>query len=356
MAGAVIGSLAALLPLGAGIGTINAQTTTNSGGGSSTTSNVAHVLFQIQPTILPAAPSGVGYTQSLSVPLASSNVSNSFNWMLIAGGLPPGLTLAVNAPAGNNSTINTVGKTQGGNTATITGIPTVPGDYTFTLGVTNGANVTTQSFTISVRSSTDNANSANNNINNANANGTNATVPSAVPAGGTGSVLGTSTIAAHSTTPSLISNLDAELMDIRTRLMALQQIIAGGGTGFSGSNNGANPGIPNTGAAPSGTIGSSSANENIGLLYGPGFFTSALTSDMSLGSTGQNVKLLQQFLNAHGSWIASAGEPGSPGNETEYFGRATEQALQLWQVMNDATPANGVFNAATRNAIAALNL
>jgi hypothetical protein len=40
--------------------------------------------------------------------------------------------------------------------------------------------------------------------------------------------------------------------------------------------------------------------------------------------------MLQKFLNTHGFVIASTG-PGSPGNETTLFGRATQTALQKYQ-------------------------
>lgn len=45
---------------------------------------------------------------------------------------------------------------------------------------------------------------------------------------------------------------------------------------------------------------------------------------------GLEVKLLQQFLNARDFKLASTG-PGSPGEETEYFGPRTQAALALFQ-------------------------
>ena len=55
-----------------------------------------------------------------------------------------------------------------------------------------------------------------------------------------------------------------------------------------------------------------------------------ITSNLSLGSRGPSVKVLQQFLNTHGFVIASSG-PGSPGNETETMGSLTLQAVRKFQ-------------------------
>jgi putative chitinase len=51
------------------------------------------------------------------------------------------------------------------------------------------------------------------------------------------------------------------------------------------------------------------------------------------GSKGPEVKALQQFLNSNGFRIASSGQ-GSPGNETENFGPATDAAVKNWQKSN----------------------
>jgi hypothetical protein len=51
---------------------------------------------------------------------------------------------------------------------------------------------------------------------------------------------------------------------------------------------------------------------------------------LTLGSTGQEVLLLQKFLNTHGFMVATSG-PGSAGNETDYFGKGTQKAVQAYQ-------------------------
>jgi len=52
--------------------------------------------------------------------------------------------------------------------------------------------------------------------------------------------------------------------------------------------------------------------------------------NLTVGSTGSDVKCLQGAMNALGHIIASSG-PGSPGNETSYFGPLTLSAVQKYQ-------------------------
>lgn len=65
------------------------------------------------------------------------------------------------------------------------------------------------------------------------------------------------------------------------------------------------------------------------------------------GSRGEDVRQLQRFLNTHGFVIARMGI-GSPGNETSYFGLATQSALAKFQAANGITPAVGYFGPVTR--------
>ena len=56
----------------------------------------------------------------------------------------------------------------------------------------------------------------------------------------------------------------------------------------------------------------------------------ALTKDLNLGDSDSQVKILQQRLNKLGFKIAESGS-GSPGNETEYFGALTREAVKRFQ-------------------------
>ncbi|HUY05553.1 MAG TPA: peptidoglycan-binding domain-containing protein [Candidatus Paceibacterota bacterium] len=73
----------------------------------------------------------------------------------------------------------------------------------------------------------------------------------------------------------------------------------------------------------------------------------AFSRDLKHGDTGDDVRALQAYLNAHGFAVAAAG-PGSAGNETGYFGSATEAALARFQAANSIAPASGYFGSITR--------
>jgi peptidoglycan hydrolase-like protein with peptidoglycan-binding domain len=77
---------------------------------------------------------------------------------------------------------------------------------------------------------------------------------------------------------------------------------------------------------------------------------SVYTRDLTLGSTGEDVKALQKFLNANGYLVAERGV-GSPGNETLIFGYATEAALARYQADHNLSPAVGYFGPLTRTHI-----
>ena len=54
---------------------------------------------------------------------------------------------------------------------------------------------------------------------------------------------------------------------------------------------------------------------------------------LSIGSKSEDVRCLQKFLNSAGFPVSLTG-PGSPGNETSYFGPLTKQAVIAWQNAN----------------------
>ncbi len=73
-------------------------------------------------------------------------------------------------------------------------------------------------------------------------------------------------------------------------------------------------------------------------------------ANLTTGSLGSEVKMLQEFLNAHGYPVTASG-PGSSGNETTQFGSATRAALVKYQKAKGITPAVGYFGAKTRASI-----
>jgi len=77
------------------------------------------------------------------------------------------------------------------------------------------------------------------------------------------------------------------------------------------------------------------------------------TRDLSVGSTGEDVRALQRFLNARGFTVATTGA-GSPGNETTFFDFLTQSALVRFQSASNIFPANGFFDSVTRQRITAL--
>jgi peptidoglycan hydrolase-like protein with peptidoglycan-binding domain len=74
------------------------------------------------------------------------------------------------------------------------------------------------------------------------------------------------------------------------------------------------------------------------------------TRNLSLYDQGPDVLALQQFLNAQEFPVTQSG-PGSPGNETSFFGLATYYALVKYQAAN-GLPATGYFGPETRAFIA----
>lgn len=69
--------------------------------------------------------------------------------------------------------------------------------------------------------------------------------------------------------------------------------------------------------------------------------------DLYLGMTDPDVSNLQKYLNSHGYTVATTG-PGSPGNETNYFGGLTQAAVRKMQIANGITPSAGYFGIKSR--------
>lgn len=87
----------------------------------------------------------------------------------------------------------------------------------------------------------------------------------------------------------------------------------------------------------------------------PVAYPTTLTRNLSLSATGEDVRTLQKFLNTHGFMIAEKG-PGSPDNETTYFGNATKAAVIKLQIAYNISPSLGYVGVATRAKITALGI
>lgn len=73
-----------------------------------------------------------------------------------------------------------------------------------------------------------------------------------------------------------------------------------------------------------------------------------LTHDLKVGTSGEAVRELQKYLNDSGYPVAVSG-PGSKGQETSYFGVATQAALVRFQKDKGIAGATGIFDQATRD-------
>jgi peptidoglycan hydrolase-like protein with peptidoglycan-binding domain len=79
--------------------------------------------------------------------------------------------------------------------------------------------------------------------------------------------------------------------------------------------------------ASSPTVTNTSASSASSISGGAGY---ASIRPLSITMTDPMVKTLQQKLNARGYTVTSSG-PGSKGNETTYFGKATQTSLKQYQ-------------------------
>lgn len=77
--------------------------------------------------------------------------------------------------------------------------------------------------------------------------------------------------------------------------------------------------------------------------------TNTFTKNLSLGMSDPQIKLLQQFLNIHGFTVAQTGA-GSKGNETNFFGQLTFNAVKKFQTANNI-PNTGFVGVLTRQAL-----
>lgn len=75
------------------------------------------------------------------------------------------------------------------------------------------------------------------------------------------------------------------------------------------------------------------------------------TRTLQMGARGPEVFALQKILNADSQTRVANSGPGSPGNETSYFGRATERAVIAFQKLNTILGETGRVGEKTREAL-----
>lgn len=121
----------------------------------------------------------------------------------------------------------------------------------------------------------------------------------------------------------------------------------GSGTGGTGTGTG-NGGTPQLLSFGAGSIPYTQATyqpvlpATQGSVLGAAAFQ--FTQNLKLGSIGDEVKALQEFLNLKGFTLAADGA-GSSGNETNYFGFRTKDALSRYQEANPVILTNvGIMN------------
>lgn len=96
----------------------------------------------------------------------------------------------------------------------------------------------------------------------------------------------------------------------------------------------------------------------LAVLFSVSFVTSVeaqvFDRSLTLRSTGEDVRRLQEFLNASG-YVVSTDGAGSLGNESSYFGALTRKALASFQAANNIYPSVGYFGPLTRSFIETLS-
>lgn len=275
--------------------------------------SIVPIATTITPSYLPDAVVDTPYSATLTLTaqgmaLVSSSIPWSWSMNSISSSsesMPPGLSIVVPAPTASSTNTGNI-------TAAISGVPTAVGTFTFTVEAAdsdpNYASAT-ETYTLNVDENT-----------------TGLITPTTTPAPVPMPAI-TPTIPTYVTTTITTSDLEAELSDLENELMQLEAETGG----LGGSSAGVMPNIPTT-PSSAGSVGA--------------FFS----RDLTVGDTGPDVQALQEFLNQNNFPVAQTG-PGSPGNETQYFGTETQSALAAWQTANNVSPASGYYGPITRGMI-----
>lgn len=108
-------------------------------------------------------------------------------------------------------------------------------------------------------------------------------------------------------------------------------------------------------------LGLSGSQAQAVLALAGGTTTTTMTSgyqfntNMTVGSTGADVKQLQMVLNSDAATQVSVSGAGSPGNETMYFGPATKAAVIKYQTKHNISPQSGYVGPLTRASLNAMS-
>ncbi len=259
-----------------GTTTVNCSSTDSSGNTGTSSFNIGVVytptvssvpLVEITPTTIPNGNVGLGFSKNL---VASTTANGPFVWTILDGALPN--SLGINPETG-----------------VISGNPSVVGNFTFTVFVTNGVASTTRSYNMSIGPTPEAPVSSG---------GGGSNGPIFVSSGSIGQVLGASTTS--------VEELMKKLKDLYKLLISLQFKVAGCSYSWN--------------------------------------------SDLSYGSTNSDVKNLQIALNFSTLTTVATIGSGSKGNETIYFRNATRNAVIKFQNLfsDQISDASGVVGPSTR--------
>jgi hypothetical protein len=92
-----------------------------------------------------------------------------------------------------------------------------------------------------------------------------------------------------------------------------------------------------------------------GFFAGKSLAAYVFNNDLRRGSSGEDVWQLQVFLNSSPDTLVAESGFGSPGQETDYFGPLTQNAVVRFQIKYNIEPAVGFFGPITRAKVNSLN-